>query len=233
MAVAGGNGSINEVLPVILHTEVALVILPLGSGNGLARHLHYHPMNVKKVLQNLDNAIIDRVDVGQSGQVYFSSNAGAGFDGFIARSFMRQRTRGFWGYAVSVIRYMFFYKPFRYKLKTEGTKVKGEAFMITFFNSNQYGFNVKMAQGASVKDGLLEVYIVNKFPSWMPPFYAVAVLFGWHERCKRITHYTAERFTLKMKKAVDFHIDGEGIGKINSVQIESIPSSLKVLIPHR
>lgn len=231
LAVAGGDGSINEVLPVIVHSHVALAILPVGSGNGLARHLGY-PMNIKKVLRNFDAGRVEMVDVAKSGQLLFCSNAGAGFDGFIAKSFSNHARRGFWGYAFSIVRHLFFYKPFVYELISEKETRTGEAFMITFFNSNQHGFNVKMAKEASVTDGLLEVYIVHKFPKWLAPFYVVAIFLGWHKRYKGIIHCQGKKFSLRMNQATDFHIDGEEVGKVDSVDIESIPLSLKVLIPH-
>lgn len=36
----GGDDAINEIGRSLVHTETALGIIPCGSGNGLARHLH-------------------------------------------------------------------------------------------------------------------------------------------------------------------------------------------------
>jgi diacylglycerol kinase family enzyme len=49
----GGDGSINEIASQLVGTEVALGILPMGSGNGLARHLNIpliNPNNASSVL---------------------------------------------------------------------------------------------------------------------------------------------------------------------------------------
>ena len=43
--IAGGDGTINSVLPYIYETGATLGILPFGSGNGLARNLKI-PSNV-------------------------------------------------------------------------------------------------------------------------------------------------------------------------------------------
>lgn len=47
----GGDGTVNEVGKALTNTETALGIIPLGSGNGLARHLAI-PLNLKKVLKS-------------------------------------------------------------------------------------------------------------------------------------------------------------------------------------
>src|SRR3712207_4460374 len=43
----GGDGTINEIARSLVHTDTALGIIPCGSGNGLARHLHI-PMDAKR-----------------------------------------------------------------------------------------------------------------------------------------------------------------------------------------
>ena len=45
----GGDGTINEIGRALIHTDTALGIIPCGSGNGLARHLHI-PMNARSFL---------------------------------------------------------------------------------------------------------------------------------------------------------------------------------------
>ena len=39
VAAVGGDGTVNEIASALIHTNTALAILPLGSGNGLARDL--------------------------------------------------------------------------------------------------------------------------------------------------------------------------------------------------
>ena len=60
----GGDGTINEIGRSLVHTETALGIIPCGSGNGLARHLHI-PMEPKKALEIINDGICDIIDYGK------------------------------------------------------------------------------------------------------------------------------------------------------------------------
>ena len=61
----GGDGTINEVGRSLVHTGTALGIIPCGSGNGLARHLHI-PLNARKAIDVLNEGYIETIDYGRS-----------------------------------------------------------------------------------------------------------------------------------------------------------------------
>ena len=46
----GGDGTINEVASVLVDSTIPLGLIPVGSGNGMARHLKL-PLNYKKAFQ--------------------------------------------------------------------------------------------------------------------------------------------------------------------------------------
>ena len=57
----GGDGTCNEIARSLVHTDTALGIVPVGSGNGLARHLGI-PLNPIRALRILNDAIVDNID---------------------------------------------------------------------------------------------------------------------------------------------------------------------------
>jgi diacylglycerol kinase family enzyme len=59
----GGDGTVNKVASAVVNTSVALGILPMGSGNGLARSLDVS-MNLKKALSTIAAAKISKIDSG-------------------------------------------------------------------------------------------------------------------------------------------------------------------------
>ncbi len=230
VAIAGGDGSIHEILPELVFQDIVLLILPMGSGNGLARHLRY-PMNPKKILKQMHRYKTERIDTGKANGRYFASIAGLGFDGFIAKSFTGSKRRGFWGYSYRILKHLIFYRPFRYNLSCQSVQIKGSAFMITFFNSDQYGYNMRLANDASIRDGLIDAYVVNDFPRILMPVYLLAILFGWHRWFSNIHRLRADEYELIAQRPVDFQMDGESFGKSKMVKIEAVPQSLKIRIP--
>ncbi|MDR2801600.1 MAG: acylglycerol kinase family protein, partial [Prevotellaceae bacterium] len=60
----GGDGTINEIARGLLHSHTAMGIVPMGSGNGLARHLRL-PMDFKKALEKIMRFHVRSIDAAQ------------------------------------------------------------------------------------------------------------------------------------------------------------------------
>ena len=64
----------HEIARSLVHTDTALGIIPCGSGNGLARHLHI-PMEPKRALEVLNEGCMDVIDYGKINGTDFSALA--------------------------------------------------------------------------------------------------------------------------------------------------------------
>jgi YegS/Rv2252/BmrU family lipid kinase len=75
---AGGDGTVADVANGLVHSQVPLGILPLGTGNDLARALSV-PLQIDEALDMLsgDNVVVD-VDAMRVGERYFFSNVSVG-----------------------------------------------------------------------------------------------------------------------------------------------------------
>ena len=89
----GGDGTINEIARSLVHTDTALGIIPCGSGNGLARHLHI-PMEPKRALEVLNEGCMDVIDYGKINGTDFFCTCGVGFDAFVSLKFAHAGKRG-------------------------------------------------------------------------------------------------------------------------------------------
>ena len=159
----GGDGTINETAGALIHTESALGIIPVGSGNGFALHIGI-PKNVKKAVQKLNNANIVSVDYGLKNEQPFFCTCGVGFDAYVSTEFAKSGKRGFINYIKKSISCYFSYKPEKYSLLGNDIDMDINAFLITFANASQWGNNAYIAPKASITDGLLDIAIMSKFP---------------------------------------------------------------------
>jgi diacylglycerol kinase (ATP) len=228
VAVAGGDGSVNEVASGLIDTETALAILPLGSGNGLARHLGYS-LWVKSTLDVINQYHVVDMDMGTVNDKPFYSLIGLGFDAFVAKIFDRGKTRGLYTYGLASTSALFKWKPFPYRLETPNKVHEGEAFMINVCNSNQFGYNFKVAPDAEINDGQFNVVIVEPFPKWKAGklFYDLSV--ENHLKSEYIRSFEASNIKISAPERAYLQIDGEPQSKSKQFDIKLFKGRLKVL----
>lgn len=171
----GGDGTVNEVARSLIHTDTALGIIPIGSGNGLARHLDL-PMNVKKTVQQLNRSEQILIDYGiVNGQPFFCT-CGTGFDAYVSTEFAKGKDRGIMAYIEKMITGYFNYKSQSLHLVGESIDLKAKAFVLTFANAAQWGNNAYIAPQASVQDGQMDISILSNFPIIAIPSLALQLL---------------------------------------------------------
>lgn len=228
VAVAGGDGSVNEVAGSLVGTSCTLAILPFGSGNGLARHLGY-PMKMKDAIRLLNAGHVIDMDVGMVNSRYFFSLIGIGFDAYVAKVFDRERLRGLLTYAVISIRSVFRFRGYGYTIDGLPAEAKGRAFMINICNSNQYGFNVKIAPEASVCDGTLDMLVIREIPAFSAIGLVIKVLLRMQKGDKRMRDYKLDACVIHTDRPAYLQIDGETVNKTSRFEIGVKPSALKVI----
>ena len=67
----GGDGTVNEVASALKHSNTALMIVPTGSGNGLARDLDMHGLSAKQIIERIEKNKIYSIDSGMADERRF------------------------------------------------------------------------------------------------------------------------------------------------------------------
>ncbi len=228
---AGGDGTINEIGRNLIVTDTALSIIPLGSGNGLARHLNV-PINTEEAILSLNNSKFTQIDYCKANSHIFFCTCGVGFDAHIGHVFSTQKTRGFWTYFKSAIGEFFKYRAKKYKLVTNNGKIKKRAFLITFANASQYGNNAYIAPHADIQDGMLDISILEPFPIYSIPFIGFKLFSKNISKSIFVSILKTNKVQIKRKKRDIFHFDGEPVTTGKKIEIKVIPKGLKVFIPY-
>jgi diacylglycerol kinase (ATP) len=227
---AGGDGTINEVASKVLKHKKILGILPLGSGNGLARFLNISK-NLRYALSIINNFNVDEIDTAEFNQKCFFNLAGMGFDAHLSAVFSKDKKRGLSGYVKLGFKEVFNYKAQTYLINIDGAEYSRKAFAISIANSSQYGNDVYIAPNASVKDGLLDVCIIKPFPIIKLPVLGYVMLRGKAETSDMIEIIKGKNIKIIRETAGAVHVDGEPLQMGTEIEAVIKPLSLKVIVP--
>lgn len=226
----GGDGTVNEVASQMINSSSTLGIIPMGSGNGLARHLGIS-LNIEKAFELINKQDTSVIDTGSVNGKEFISIAGIGFDAFVAEKFSLGNRRGFLGYFQIVANEYLFYKPHTYKITFEdGKEITEKALFIAFANSNQFGYNTTIAPNAKIQDGLLDVCIVKKPHIYGIPMIANLLLLRMIDASPLVTIVKAKSLTIIRDNNDVVNIDGEPLYLAKDLEIKINPLSLKIII---
>jgi len=228
----GGDGTVNEVAQGLRGSQTALGIIPMGSGNGFARHLNI-PIRPNKAIEMLNHSEPISVDYGLANGKLFVSTCGTGFDAQIADDFAGSNKRGFMTYLQNVLREVFTYQPQTYHLVGDGIDLTHKAFLITFANANQFGYEALIATKASLQDGKMDIMIMSSHAVLGSASLALRLFAGSIDDSHFMDTIRAREITLEREEASPFHIDGDPVEMEKDIHIQIVPDGLRVLVEKR
>jgi diacylglycerol kinase (ATP) len=228
----GGDGTTNEIGSALLNTETVLGIIPLGSGNGLARGLNI-PLSPMHAAKTLLNGRIKTIDAGIVEDQIFFINTGMGFDAVIGKTFNEQNIRGMLPYFTIGFREYTSYKPEVYILKFDGKQVAIPALFVTITNFRGWGGGTIISPDAKYDDGLLDICAIHR-TSWLYILVNLYKLFtGGVVKLRKYSRYQANSVEIIRERPGPFHYDGESADGDATLNVSLLPGALKIIVPLR
>jgi diacylglycerol kinase (ATP) len=239
--VAGGDGTINEVVNGLVESPVAVGVLPAGSGNvwakglGLPRRspINWLPLvhSVKALLAGTTRTI----DVGRANGRYFLQWTGIGLDAEVTYA-VEPRTRvqrrlGTVGYIAKGLAVATTLAGTRARITIDGQLIYRRAILVVISNSRLYG-GVAMAMDARVDDGLLDIDVFSGsgFASSMRTF--LSVITGLHVHDPRHSVFRGRTIRIETDKPMAIHVDSEPFSR-TPLECEVVPKALVMMLPRR
>lgn len=226
----GGDGTVNEILQVIAGKNIKLGVVPLGSGNGLARHCKI-PLDTDEALQVIKEGANTLIDVGIINDVYFISNAGVAFDAWVCHQIEQSTKRGLKMYVQFVFKNFFSYKSATYHIETDNESFSTKAYFLNAANGKEFGYGFELASEASLKDGLLDLILVKKINLWSG---LVFVWQGWRGKLKaskNVLLMKSKSIRIRSNNMQYFQTDGDTHKTEGKCEIRIVPSYLNLIIP--
>lgn len=227
---SGGDGTMNEVARSLVDTDIPMGILPAGSGNGLARCLGIS-MSYALALRTIIKGSTKLMDVANVNGILFTSIAGIGFDAHVAQKFSESVIRGMISYMQIILNEFASYRPQSYTITIDGIQMEKQALMVVFANSDQFGFNTRIAPMAKVDDGFLDICIVKKMPVTQMMAFGYHLMRGTPAKSGYVEYFRGKNIMIEKNTDSLMNIDGEPKIIASPLHIAIKPLSLRVIVP--
>lgn len=236
VVIVGGDGTVNQVIDALRFENIIFGIIPVGSGNGLARAAGIS-MKPKKALHKIFTGSAKLTDAFLINQQFSCVLSGLGFDAKVAYEFSTKAARGLLTYTTQGLIEFFKAQPYQFEISVNGFSFFTDAFFISIANCNQFGNNVTIAPKASLQDGLLDVIVVQKMSKAKLPFAILQQLRGNNElqqlvneiTHKNILYFQTNSLTINNLKLAPLHIDGEPKKTATVFTIEVIKKAFNLI----
>ena len=225
----GGDGTCNEIAKALIHSDTALGIIPIGSGNGLARHLGI-PIDVVRALKIVNENRTVALDYCKANDKVFFCTCGVGFDAWVSMKFAEDKHRGGLTYLRKAVTEYMKYKTDTYRLESKDGSVKEKAFLIACGNASQYGNNAYIAPQASLTDGLMDVTILEPFTVLDVPSLSFQLFNKTIDQNSRIKTFRTKKIKIHRSKPGVMHYDGDPIMGGKDIEVELIPHGLNIIV---
>ena len=228
LVVCGGDGMVHIGAQAVASTETHLGIIPAGTGNDVAR---YFDIPRKDPLAAADRVIasnIKRIDLARSGSKYYVTVLAAGFDAIVNERANRMTwPRGQMRYNLATLAELRTFKPLPYTLELDGLTHRLDAMLVAVGNGASFGGGLRITEGASLDDGLLDVVIIK--PISKPDLVRTypKLFKGTHVTHPQYEHHLVKTVTVAAPGIVSY-ADGERFGAL-PLTIEAAPGALSVL----
>jgi YegS/Rv2252/BmrU family lipid kinase len=232
LAVAGGDGTMNEIASSLPDPPFPIALLPAGTANLLALELKL-PLDPVAALETALSGVLRRVDVGAlhgRSERRFLLMAGIGFDAYVAARVnpaLKQRI-GIAAYYVALLQSFASYPFPEFEIHVDGFSATAVCCIVA--NAASYGGGLLLTPGADMGDGLLEVLALERAPKLD---YLSFLLSAWRRKPKRfpwVRRFRARRIELAGASDALVQVDGEPIGPL-PVTIDLLPSAFLLLAP--
>lgn len=232
----GGDGTINRTLPALVSSGRELGIVPLGTGNDVARALGIHGMPWKAALIQALTATTTTVDIGlltmDGRDTPFLSSCTSGFDSAVALRALNGPTwlRGMPRYLLATLRELVHLRLWQLTVHVNGKPLRGGAALFaSILNTPTFGSGIPAVPHASIVDGALDLLVAGRFNRLTALLMLPRLLVGHHLTDARIYTAPFSELAVHAVPPVPMAVDGEYLGEASEVTLRVLPAALHVV----
>lgn len=221
----GGDGTLKLVCELLKGTKTPIGIIPAGSANGMAKELGV-PLAINEALDLAINGETKEIHaVVVNGELCIHL-ADIGFNAYIVKKFDDLPQRGMWGYTKALWKALWSHHKMEVEFQIGKETIRSVAAMVVIANATMYGTGVKINPDGQLDDDVFEVILVKKY-SLME---IIKIRFtDLPFNPEKIESFQTKGLRIKAKHKAHFQVDGEYIGKVNTITAELLPAAITVV----
>ena len=230
VAGAGGDGTVNFLSKLLLNKPIPLLIIPLGSANGMAKELGIS--NADFALNLITKGVKREIDLLNINKKLCIHLADVGLNARVVKRFENDKRRGIITYARHLFNEIFLIKKYRFYITINDEKeLIRKAISLTFANASKYGTGAVINPTGKVDDGCFELVIIKPFPRIKLLSIAWKMFTGSLNTSEYAEVISCKKATIRTSKSTTLQIDGEVIGKLKEIEVEILPKALLMITP--
>lgn len=236
VAVFGGDGTTMQAAAALVGTEVALAVIPGGTGNLLAGNLRIpvQPVRAARAAlrgrpRALDLGAIERED----GLHYFAVACGAGYDAKVMAGTPSSEKQkwGFLAYVATTLRHIGEVRSARHHLTVDGREYDADAAMILVANCQEViPPLVKLGPNIRPDDGILDVVVVRADSFWESVQAVWHIVRGQPAGDAFVAYTRGQEIRVVSEPVQPLELDGDAAGA-TPFTARVVPGAIRILAP--
>jgi YegS/Rv2252/BmrU family lipid kinase len=231
---AGGDGTVSDVAEALVHTDIPLGIIPVGTANVLARELGL-PLDLEGACALLAGEhATNSIDAMRVGDKVFFLQIGVGIDSLMIRDTDRAAKRRFGraAYLWTALKWLIGYQPRRFTIVADGRRLRPRAAQVLIASGGVLGM-APFRWGPHIRpdDGRIDVCVLSARSLGDYLRVGWQVLIGHRRRSPNIRYYSAERsVVVDADRPLPVQGDGEILGE-TPIRVQVVADAVAVVVP--
>ena len=227
LVVLGGDGMVHLGIQAVAGTGIPLGIVPAGTGNDVARYFDIPRKDPVAAVDRVIGGTTRTVDLARAGSKYFATVLCAGFDAMVNERANRMTwPKGQMRYNLATLSELRVFRPLHYTLDLDGKQVTLEAMMVSVGNGPSFGGGLRIAEGALLDDGMLDVIVIKPMSRGSLVRTYPKLFKGTHVTHPQYEHHRVRAVTIACP-GITTYADGERFGDL-PLTVECAPGALTV-----
>jgi diacylglycerol kinase (ATP) len=230
VVVVGGDGALHGVLEHVADSDLVFGLVPAGTGNDTARSIGIPVKDVDAAVDLVVAGHVRTIDLARTDEAFVATVIASGFDSLVnERANAMTWPRGNMRYNLAILAELRSFRPLEFTLTLDGRTIEREAMLVAVGNGPSFGGGLRICEGASMDDGLLDVVVINpvskaKLLRVFPQVYR-----GTHVTIPEFERHRVRQVTLSSPGIVAYG-DGERLGPL-PLTATIRPGALRVFAP--